>query len=143
MLGGGNPAGGSNPTGTGQGFNTIGEFAYAYNEVASNLVQSVTNTLDFTTGNYLFVGKWTVCGSVNNVGVSVGGGVDQFYLILNNQTIMSLKTDTGDSSAGELPPQALTVPVIIPPYSHVEIAAVCTINNSAWLVSNSLTGRIY
>ena len=143
ILGGaGNPVGGSF-TGPAEALEIAGDFGYAYNQVASSDVQSITNTLSFTTGNYLFVGKWTACGSVNNSGVSVGGGVDQFYLALNGSTIMSLKIDTGDSSAGELPPQALVVPVIIPSYTEVEISAVCTINNVAWIVSNSLTGRIY
>jgi len=132
-----------NTASTGLELNIIGNYAYAYNQVASNNLQSIANTLDFQTGNYLFVGKWTVCGTVNNSGVSVGGGVDQFYLKLNEVTVMSLKTDTGDSSAGELPPQALTVPIIIPAFTKVEVSAVCTINNAAWILSNTLTGRIF
>jgi len=143
ILGGaGNPVGGSF-TGGAQALEIVGDFAYAYNQVASSDLQSIANTLEFTTGNFLFVGHWTACGTVNNSGVSVGGGVDQFYLALNGSPVMSLKTDTGDSSGGELPPQALVVPVIIPAYTKVEISAVCTINNDAWLLSNTLTGRIY
>jgi len=125
------------------GLSIAGDYAYAYNEVPSSDLQTIANTLDFVTGDYLFVGKWTAFGTVNNSGVSVGGGVDQFYLKLNGSTVMSLKTDTGDSSAGELPPQALTVPIIIPARTHVEASAVCTINNSAWILSNTLIGRIY
>ena len=142
ISGAGNPVGGSF-TGPAEALEIVGNFAYAYNQVASSDLQSIANTLSFTTGNYLFVGEWTIGGTVNNTGVSVGGGVDQFYLDLNGSTIMSLKTDTGDSSGGELPPQALVVPVIIPAYTQVEVSAVCTINNAAWIVSSSLTGRIY
>ena len=93
----------------------------------------------FTTGNYLFVGEWTVCGSVNKDGVSGTGGIDQFYLKLNGTTVMSLKTDTGEEDM----PTKLTVPVIIPSYTQVQASADCTINNGNWLVSNTLIGRIY
>jgi len=124
---------------TGLEINVVGSFAYAYNESPSDNQQSSENTLDFTTGNYLFVGHWTVCGSVNKDGVSTTGGIDQFYLKLNGITVMSLKTDTGEEDM----PTSLVVPIIIPAYTKVEVSADCTVNNANWLVSNSLTGRIY
>jgi len=124
---------------TGLELNVVGDFAYAYNEVGSGDLQTPTNTLDFTTGNFLFVGEWTVCGTVNKDAVSTTGGIDQFYLKLNGITIMSLKTDTGEEDM----PTRLVVPVIIPAYTKVEALADCTVSNSNWLVSNSLTGRIY
>jgi len=114
-------------------------YAYAYNESPTSSQQSNENTLDFTTGNYLFVGQWTACGSVNKDGTSSTGGVDQFYLKLNGTTVMSLKTDTGEEDQ----PSNMTVPVIIPPLTKVEISIDCTVNNANWLVSNTLTGRIY
>jgi len=124
---------------TGLELNVVGNFAYAYNEIGSSALQTPTNTLAFTTGNYLFVGEWTACGTVNKDGVSSTGGIDQFYLKLNGITIMSLKTDTAEEDN----PQHLVVPVIIPAYTKVEALADCTVNNANWLVSNSLTGRIY
>ena len=140
LVGGaGNPTGGSNPAGVGTTLNLVGDFAYAYNEKSSSDQQSKENTLDFTTGNYLFVGEWTVCGSINKNGVNSTGGIDQFYLSLNGITVMSLKTDTGEEDM----PTQLTVPVIIPAYTHVEVSADCTINNADWMISNTLTGRVY
>ena len=139
IIGGaGNPVGGSF-TGPAEALEIAGDFAYAYNQVGTSELQNIGNTLDFTTGNYLFVGEWTVCGSVNKDGTSGTGGIDQFYLSLNGTTIMSLKTDTGEEDM----PTKLTVPVIIPAYTQVTASADCTVNNSNWLVSNSLTGRIY
>ena len=139
IIGGaGNPVGGSF-TGPAEALEIVGDFAYAYNQVATDQLQSIANTLEFTTGNYLFVGEWTVCGAVNKDGVSGTGGIDQFYLKLNGTTVMSLKTDTGEEDS----PTKLTVPVIIPSYTQVQVSADCTINNDNWLVSNTLTGRIY
>jgi len=126
---------------TGLELNVVGDFAYAYNQRGTGTVQTPTNTLDFMTGNFLFVGHWTVCGSVNKDGDSDTGGIDQFYLKLNGITIMSLRTDTQSQIVES--PQSLTVPVIIPAYTTVEVLAVSEQNNDNWLVSNSLTGRIY
>jgi len=137
---GGGPIGTSNTfTGPAEGLEIAGDFGYSYNQVATSLLQTPTATLIFTSGNYLFVGKWTVCGSANKDGASSTGGIDQFYLKLNGSTVMTLKTDTGEEDM----PQHLTVPVIIPAYTQVECLAVCTVNNVNWLVSNTLTGRIY
>jgi len=141
LVGGGgspNVAGGSF-TGGSKSLDVIGDFAYAYNQVSSDALQSPTNTLFFTTGNYTFIGEWTACGTVNKDGVSGTGGIDQFYLKLNSSTVMSLKTDTGEEDQ----PQNLTVPILIPPFTKVEVLAACTVNNANWLVSNTLIGRIY
>ena len=139
ILGGaGNPVGGSF-TGPAEALEIAGDFAYAYNETGTAQLQSITNTLDFTTGNYLFVGQWTACGNVNKDGVSSTGGIDQFYLKLNGTTVMSLRTDTGEEDMQSY----TTVPIIIPAYTQVEVAANCTVNNDNWVVSNTLTGRIY
>jgi len=142
IIGGaGNPVGGSF-TGPAEALEIAGDFAYAYNQIGTADVNAgPTNTLVFTTGNFLFVGHWTVCGSVNKDGDSATGGIDQFYLKLNGATIMSLRTDTQSQIVES--PQSLTVPVIIPAYTDVEALAVSEQNNNNWLVSNSLTGRIY
>jgi len=114
-------------------------YAYAYNEIGTGQLQSIANTLSFTTGDYVFVGKWTVSGSINSTGVSGTGGIDQFYLKLNGTVVMSLKTDTAEEDM----PNSFVVPVIIPPLTKVEALAVCALNNDVWLVSNTLTGRVY
>ena len=136
--GAGNTAG-STFTGSSQGLEIIGDFAYSYNQVSSDALQGPTNTLSFTTGNYTFIGHWTACGTVNKDGASSTGGIAQFYLKLNSTTVMSLKTDTAEEDQ----PQHITVPVIIPPFTKVEALIACTVNNANWLASNSLTGRIY
>jgi len=115
-------------------------YAYAYNQIGSaNLQGTPASTLDFTTGDYTFVGHWTVCGAVKYDAISGSGSVDQFYLTLNGNVVMSLRTDTDEEDS----PGALTVPIIIPPLTRVEVKAACGVNDDDWLVSNTLIGRIY
>ena len=137
--GAGNPVGGSF-TGPAEALEIVGDFAYAYNQVATSDLQGTpSTTLQFTTGNYLFVGEWTVAGAVKYNAISGSGSVDQFYLSLNGSVVMSLRTDTDEEDM----PGALAVPIIIPPWSEVELKAACGQNDSDWFVSNTLTGRIY
>jgi len=121
------------------GLSVVGEFAYAYNQSPTSSQQSNENTLEFTTGNFVFVGQWIGCGAVNKDGVSTTGGIDQFYLKFNGSTVMSLKTDTAEEDN----PQQMTVPIIIPPLTKVEASADCTVNNANWMISNTLIGRVY
>jgi len=126
-------------TGPQKGLTIVDEWAYAYNQVGTAQLQTPTNTLDFTTGKYIFVGNWIVSGSANKDGVSGTGGVDQFYLKFNGTAIMSIKVDSGEEDMQSY----AVVPIVIPPLTHIEALADCTVNNDNWLVSNTLTGRIY
>jgi len=125
--------------GAGLELNVVGDFAYAYNQVGSDELQSITNTLDFTTGKYIFVGEWTVCGAIRQDEDSPTGGVDQFYLKLNGIVVQSLRTEGNEEDM----PTTFTVPIIIPPLTHVEISCISATNNALWQSSNTLTGAIY
>lgn len=123
----------------GLSLNVIGNFAYGYNQVGSDELQSITNTLDFVTGKYLFVGQWTVVGAIRQDEDSPTGGIDQFFLSFNGTVLQSLRTEGNNENS----PLTYTVPIIIPPLTHVEISIVSATNNATWQASNSLTGRIY
>jgi len=125
--------------GPNQGLSIVGEFAYAYNQIGSDQLQSITNTLDFVTGKYIFVGEWTVCGAMKQDEDSPTGGVDQFYLKLNGTVVQTLRTEGNEEDM----PTSFTVPIILPPLTHVEISCVSATNNALWQSSNTLTGRIY
>jgi len=138
--GGGGPVGFANSfTGPTEALEIAGDFAYAYNQVGTELLQSITNTLDFTTGNFLFVGHLTCCGAIRQDESSPTGGIDQFYLSLNGSVLMSLRTEGNNENS----PLTYTIPIIIPAYTKVEVSAVSATNNNLWEVSNTLTGRIY
>jgi len=137
--GAGNPVGGSF-TGPAEALEILGNHGYAYSgQFPTTAVQDLTAMLSFTSGNYYFVGQWTVVGAINKDGDSGSGGIDQFYLSFNGTTIQSLKTETQEEDQ----PCTLTVPIIIPSYTIVVCEGVSSFNNSNWVISQSLTGRIY
>jgi len=124
----------------GLNLNVIGNHAYAYSgNIGTENTQSLTDMLNFTTGNYYLVGNWTVCGAVNVSGDSDTGGIDQFYLSFNGVTIQSLKTDTQQEDS----PTLYTIPILIPPYTHVICQGVSSLDTNSWLISQTITGRIY
>jgi len=122
------------------GISTIGEHAYAYSgQFPTGSVQSLTDMLNFTTGDYYLVGEWTVCGSVNLSSASDTGALDQFYLSYNSITIQSLKTDTQQEDS----PTLYTIPIMIPPRTVVICQGISSLNNDSWRISQSIAGRIY
>ena len=137
--GAGNPVGGSF-TGAAEALEIVGDHAYAYSgQIGTENTQSLTDMLSFTSGNYYFVGEWTVSGAINISGDSDTGGIDQFYLIFNDVTIQSIKTDTQHEDS----PTLYTVPIIIPSYTKVVCQGVSSVNSNSWAISQALTGRIY
>jgi len=141
----GGPGAGGNPTGatfTGpaEALEILGDHGYAYNSTGAEAPYAgLTTMLSFTTGNYYFVGEWTVCGAVNTSASSDTGAIDQFYLSYNGTTIQTLKTDTQQEDS----PTLYTVPIIIPPYTEVVCQAASSLNNNSWVISQSIIGRIY
>ena len=126
--------------GTGLGIRYIQDWAYAYSgQFETSDTQVLTEMISFTSGNYYFVGQWTVCGAVNKDGDSGTGAIDQFYLSFNGITIQSLKTETHEEDQ----PGMFTVPIIIPSYTAVVCEGVSSLDNSNWKISQTLTGRIY
>lgn len=128
-------------TGPAAALEIVGNHAYAYSgQLGTNAAfGSLTEMLSFTSGNYYFVGEWTVCGAVNKDDASDTGGIDQFYLLFNGTTIQSIKTDTGTEDQ----PGTFTVPILIPSFTQVVCQGVSTTNNDNWVISQTLVGRIY
>jgi len=139
--GAGNPVGGSF-TGAAEALEIIGDHAYAYSgNIPTDQASSQLTMLSFTTGNFLFVGSWTVCGTcpLSGGGVSGSGGIDQFHLHFNGAALQSLRTETTEEDM----PSSDTIPIIIPPYTVVSIEGVSAKNDANWTFSTALHGRIY
>jgi len=125
---------------TGFGVRYVANHIYAFSgQIGTDLTQSLTTMLQFTTGNHYIIGKWTVCGAVNKDGDSGTGGIDQFYLYFNGLSIQSLKTETGTENQ----PGTYTVPILIPPNSEVLCQGVSSLDNSNWTISQVIIGRVY
>jgi hypothetical protein len=117
-------------TGPAKALDIYGDFAAAY----SGIVQSSGtpfNLLDFTTGNYLFVGEWTCY-----YGVTGSGNDIQFKAKMNGATLIQFNLSDSNDLA-EWP-----TPILIPAYTKVEIEQTNE-NAGADLIGTSIIGRIY
>ena len=134
IIGGaGNPVGGSF-TGAAEALEIVGDHAYAYSGVLD--IGPETDMLNFTTGNFLFVG--TV--QFNYIELNAYHFRYRFYL--NDAIVEGFVEPSGSSGA---PNVATTIiPIIIPAYTVVR----CTAENLTDGVTPqeqvcSMVGRIY
>ena len=133
-IGGGPPVGSTGGTFTGpaQALEIAGDFAYGYSgeiTVASAGGGANTTLLDFTSGNYLFVGFLNFSNDLD------GAAAVNLEMSLNGQNILTLRED---NSATDSP---MRYNVIIPPYTQVSVKwGQASGSNKATAL---LTGRIY
>ena len=128
-----------NTASTGLNLNVIGNHAYA----ASGIFDSITTTqtlLKFTSGNFYFVGEITVSGGVEfSSGGLPNGTMNAFQLSFNGTVLAVYKTDTNDEDMFS----SHSMPIIIPPYTEVQIDMVANANNTGDMASCAINGRIY
>jgi len=104
-----------NTVSIGKDIHVIGNHAYGYSGqiVTSPAGSADTTALKFTTGNYYLVGH------VTQQNDDAGGDQLFFRLTMNGITVMYSTWDSASASGVGLPSQPW--PVIIPPYTEVEI----------------------
>ena len=137
ILGGaGNPVGGSF-TGPAEAIEIIGDHAYAYSgKYPASTTQ--TTVLDFTTGNFYFVGTIQFNGWINPENPT-DGGRGSMVMTMNGIDIMVLKTD----GLSETMPASERQDIIIPAYTEVTSIVDATSDNAAMDGYVLLTGQIY
>jgi len=129
---------GASFTGKGEALELVGDFAYAYNQ--SEMTVAATTVLEFTTGNYLFVGQVEYVGPIKFTGGTIAlGGVGGMSIALAGNVIAYLKQDTNEEDMA-LPS---TYNLIIPPYTAVKIQTINGGDISDYIQTTSITGRIY
>jgi len=131
--GGGPPLGQANTfTGTAGGLEIYGDFAAAYSGI-TDVNNNEINLIEFTSGNYLFVGEW------NGYYYEAVYGEDfRFIVYLNGAAVEAFTTEgsiRGHSRA--------ILNIIIPAFSQVKITAQNVEDSTAREMLASLTGRIY
>jgi len=137
ILGGvGNPVGGSF-TGPAEALEIYGDFALAYSgpkQIDSNAVEHLV----FTSGNYLFVGEISMIGAVylNNL---EAGTQSACIIKFNGVELFTVKLDT----AREGMPNPEIFPIIIPPYTEVNISIASQHTTTDYFTAVNLAGRIY
>ncbi len=134
--GAGNPTGGGF-TGAAEALEIYGDFAAAY----SGLIQVNTSDvehLNFTSGNYLFVGTLVLTGPMktDNVGT---GGIGVAEISFNGTGMITLKVET---SQEDMPAQT-SMPILIPAYTEVGVTVQSESTQAGFKTSVNLVGRIY
>ena len=131
--GGGGPIGFSNSfVGIQEALELVGDHAYAYNRLTVN--NATATFMEFTTGNYYFVGTIAMGRNMKSAAES------EFILHLNDGIVYTAKYDNGVSSTLVMPSQA-PLPVIIPAYTKVKIDV--EVNDAEDNIAIVLAGRIY
>ena len=139
MISGGNPAGGSNPSGTGNSINYVGNHAYANSGFFT--AADTTNGLDvlaFTTGNSYIVGKLTFNGyaAISEPTYGTDGACE---IKFNDEVVATLKNGT----ASEVMPTNTIIDIIIPPFTKVVVRLEADGTNATVGATVMITGRVY
>jgi len=137
ILGGaGNPVGGSF-TGPAEALDIYGDFAAAYSgQVQINTTE--VEHLNFTSGNYLFVGELTLTGPIKLLDPA-GGASAAANIEFNDVGLIKVKADT---ALQDMPSQTV-IPIIIPAYTKVMVEVKSNQTSAGYTTSVNLIGRIY
>ena len=136
IIGAGNPVGGSF-TGPAEALEIIGDHAYAY---SGDFIESTTpiTVLDFTTGNYYFVGVIQLLAPVQATN-PVSGATTTGLTTFNGVNVIQQKAVSDPENS----PNYSTIQIIIPPYTEVSTVVESTADDTAQKGSMIITGRIY
>jgi len=137
MLGGGNPVGGSNPSGIGTSINYVGNHAYANSGVIQVNTTEQTH-LKFDTGAEYLVGEFELQGAVNLADIN-DGVVVAFIITMNGEVVAQPKVGT----VTEAMPTVEHYKILIPPFSSILVQVKAPSNPSGWKTSASFVGRVY
>ena len=135
MLGGGNPVGGTNRSGTGTGLNFVGNHCYAYSGSIA-ITSQVQTMLDFTTGSEYNVVKI-------QTGITQGGGGAQSddietVIQLNGEVVMArMLSHNNESGALE------AIDLLIAPFTRVKITCDNIQGTTSTPTQVTITGRTY
>ena len=130
--GGGGPVGVSNSfTGVAQALDLYGNFAAAYSGGVS-VDNNETTLVEFTSGNFIFVGRWRGDYFEN------AGDDARWILYFNDGKIQSMTASRNYEAGRESP-----IDVVIPPYTQVKITAQNITDTSTLELMTSMVGAIY
>ena len=136
LGGGGGPVGtGNSFTGASASLELVGDFAYAYSGTypADSNSHSV---FSFTTGNFIFVGKFKVNGALNPISGSVANANGELKIAGTTIAVGPMNTALDNNYFFEQD-------IIIPPYTEVEGLINFFETDSNDLATATITGRIY
>ena len=129
ITGAGNPLGGSNPAGTSQNINYLGDHAYAHSG-AVNVDNNETTLIESTIGGHYIVAEVT-CNAAADTSVEY-----MFIIYLDDEQVMGIQTENDSNIANRFK-------MIIPPYAKLKITAQNVTNTSTNAECAIVTGRVY
>ena len=131
--GGGSPnVAGSNPSGTGQGLNYIGDHAYAYSGSHSATAAGHTTMLEFSTGASYVMGNFTF----GNTSASTDH--IEFEISVDDQIVMAC---IGDAIGESFPLNSFKL--LLPAYSTIKVTTINASGGADRTVFASISGRVY
>jgi len=131
--GAGNPTGGGF-TGGAEALEILGDHAYGYSGVI-DIGSTETNMLNFTTGNFYFVG------TVQFNYMELNGYHFRYRFYLNDVVLQGYLEPSGSSGVPN-PPNSI-IPIIIPSYTKVKCTAANLTDGTLQQQACSMVGRIY
>ena len=136
--GGGGILGAGNPfTGPAEALEIIGDRAYA----VSGLIEAtatMTDYIDFRTGNFMFDGILQCIGYVNPADTGPGANA-VFRLTMNGSVTSYIKVETSNESM----PSLISLRLIIPSYTEIQVGAITDQISATKHGSIFIAGRIY
>ena len=137
MLGGGNPVGGANPSGTGT-INYIGKHAYGYSGTFASS-QTTATMIEFDTNhNTYIVGQFVLMGGLKYAS-DANGRVSVFKVSVNSEVVALVKSDpqatdyTGD----------VKLPILLEPNSNIKLEVISNDNDADQTVTAMFVGETY
>ena len=137
MLGGGNPVGSSNPSGTSASLNIVGKHAYfAPTAIPAQTTSIVTGK--FSTGAYYVVGTFTLSAGIQITNpADVDGAACQIEF--NGEVVMLLATAGGAIDA----PLMAQTDLLIPPFTDVIVTTRSSSDDANNFITTSYVGEVY
>ena len=121
----------------GPGIRYLGDYAYAYGGLVQINDSAVTH-LSFTTGSGIISAKISMTGAVKATDINNGEAV-LFICYLNDLAVFNVKLNP---KLEGLPGETI-MPIIIPPFTKVEVQATSVSTAADYVCSCVLAGRVY
>jgi len=127
-----------NTASVGKDIHVIGNHAYAYSgQFAATTSSQIA--LEFTSGNYIFVGQFALYGAIDPTSPGGSRSSSSGLLSFNGTNLLTLATGEGTKRSA----MEATCEILIPPYTSVKVVLETDDNQAAQFMSVSIVGRLY
>jgi hypothetical protein len=122
---------------TGKGIRYIGNWAYALSGQLDD-VSTYATGLEFTTGSGIIKGIFQFDAMVQTSNTAAGD-ITLFKILINEVSVGITKLDGGQEDQ----PPTVKIPILLPPFTKVEVQYHGSVNSSDYPTFLRFTGRVY